>query len=50
MKMMNNIKGRHWVFIVGFIGMAITSIWSVEAAKEMAQLLFFIGIGIAFFR
>lgn len=45
-----NIKGRHWVFIIGFISAIITSIWSPEVSKDIIGLLFFIGIGVAFFR
>lgn len=43
---MKNIKGRHWVFIIGIIATVITSIWSPETAGNMSLLLLFMGIGI----
>ena len=47
---MDKIKGRHSVFIIGFISSLVTSIWSPEVASQMLGLLFFMGAGIALFR
>lgn len=43
---MKNIKGRHWVFILGFFSSMITSIWNTDIASEMLVILFFVGIGL----
>lgn len=45
---MNNIKGRHWVFIVGLLLACITSIWSPSVAESIIFLLGLIGVGIYF--
>lgn len=44
---MKEIKGRHWVFIIGFISSIIVSSWSPVIAIKIIDLLFWIGIGIA---
>lgn len=43
---MNNINGRHWVFIVGFILAAVVSVYSPTTARGILDLLLFIGLGI----
>lgn len=44
---MKNIKGRYWIFIIGFISALVTSRWSPTVAIQMIELLFCIGLGIA---
>lgn len=45
-KVLDKIEDRHWVFIIGIIGMIVSSIWSPETAGEIGTLLVFMGIGI----
>jgi len=47
---LKNIKGRHWVFIVGFMSAAVASIWSFDIADNILLLLFIMGMGMAIFR
>ncbi len=41
-----NIKGRHWVFIVGFLLSAIVALYNTEIARRILEVLALIGIGI----
>jgi hypothetical protein len=43
---MNNISGRHWVFIIGIISAVIVSRWSEGTASNIVILLLFGGAGI----
>lgn len=45
---MDKIKGRHWVFIAGFLSSALASIYSPEVAMEILEMLFYIGVVIYF--
>ena len=44
--MLENIKGRHLVFIIGFISVIITSIWSPGVATDILFLLILMGFWI----
>lgn len=43
---LERIKGRHWVFITGFIMAMITASYSPDVAINMIGLLALIGVGI----
>ena len=45
-EILNKIKGRHWVFILGIISMVISSIWSPVTANDIGTLLILAGFGI----
>ena len=49
-EILKNIKGRHWVFIIGFVVAGIMGFNNTKVAIEMLGLLFWIGAGIAIFR
>lgn len=46
---MDRIKGKHWVFISGFVTITLVSTYNTEIAMEMIKLLFLTGVGIALF-
>lgn len=46
-KILDKIKGRHWVFIIGFICAMITAIYNTAIADSILVLLLFIGVGLA---
>lgn len=47
---MQSIKGRHWVFIIGFICSVVMSKWSPHTAESLIILLLLIGVGMVICR